>query len=89
LDFKVKENRELILSAMASSKFPTNIFLSLSAAPVLLILIGSKAAAELLTDLGQASEEIFRGDRLPVLKISPSLTETSPSNVIEADKIQN
>ncbi|MBD3882944.1 hypothetical protein IFO70_14335 [Phormidium tenue FACHB-886] len=61
---------------MASSKFPTDILLSLSTAPVLLILIGGKAAAELLTELGQASEELFRGDRLPVLKISPNPEET-------------
>ena len=56
---------------MASFKFPTDVLLSLSTAPVLLILIGSKALAELATELGQASEEVFRGDRLPILKISP------------------
>ena len=57
---------------MASFKFSTDILLSLSTAPVLLILIASKALAELTADVGQASEEVFRGDRLPILKISPN-----------------
>ena len=35
--------------------------------PMLLGLVGGKAIAEGLQSLGQASEEIFRGDRLPVL----------------------
>jgi hypothetical protein len=38
---------------------------------MLLMLIGSKALAEVIQDIGQASEEIFRGDRLPILHIHP------------------
>jgi hypothetical protein len=38
--------------------------------PLLLLLIGSKALAQWMQDMGQTSEEVFRGDRLPVLKIS-------------------
>ncbi|NJO40900.1 MAG: hypothetical protein HC769_07900 [Cyanobacteria bacterium CRU_2_1] len=56
---------------MANSKIPTEILLSLGSAPMLLVLIGSKALTEMMRDIGQASEEIFRGDRLPILKISP------------------
>jgi hypothetical protein len=54
---------------MLDFKFPTQILLSLGTAPLLLILIGGKAVATAMTELGQASEEIFRGDRLPVLRI--------------------
>lgn len=35
--------------------------------PMLLGLVGGQAIADGLQSLGQASEEIFRGDRLPVL----------------------
>ena len=51
-------------------KLPTNLLLSLSTAPLLLVLVGSRALATAIQDMGQSSEELFRGDRLPVLKIS-------------------
>jgi hypothetical protein len=35
--------------------------------PVLLVVLGEKALRRTLIDLGQTSEEIFRGDRLPIL----------------------
>lgn len=35
--------------------------------PMLLGLVGGQAIADGLLCLGQASEEIFRGDRLPIL----------------------
>lgn len=55
---------------MPHHSIPTKILLSLSTAPLLVLLIGSKALAEVMRDMGQATEEIFRGDRLPILKIS-------------------
>ncbi|MBF2051766.1 MAG: hypothetical protein EDM05_047430 [Leptolyngbya sp. IPPAS B-1204] len=55
-----------------SNKLPIGILLSLSTAPLLLVLIGSRALAKMVQDMGQTSEEVFRGERLPVLKISPS-----------------
>jgi len=45
--------------------------------PMLLLLVGSKAIAEGLENLGQASEEIFRGDRLPVLNF-PIAIDSDP-----------
>ncbi|HEY9700328.1 MAG TPA: hypothetical protein V6D10_23945 [Trichocoleus sp.] len=53
---------------MQTSKIPTNLLLSFSTIPLLAVLIGSKAIGKALIELGQASEEIFRGDRLPVLE---------------------
>ncbi|MBA4446125.1 hypothetical protein FHL01_12490 [Cylindrospermopsis raciborskii CS-506_C] len=35
---------------------------------MLLLLIANKVTSEVITTLGTASEEIFRGDRLPPLK---------------------
>jgi hypothetical protein len=51
------------------------LLVQLSTGPLLIALLGSKAAAETLETIGQASEEIFRGDRLPVLKFP---VETKP-----------
>ncbi|WAL62275.1 hypothetical protein [Thermocoleostomius sinensis] len=56
---------------MSPVQMPTRILLSLSTAPLLLILISSRTIAHWLQEMGQTSEEIFRGDRLPILKISP------------------
>ncbi|GAB4381348.1 MAG: hypothetical protein Kow00121_39680 [Elainellaceae cyanobacterium] len=55
---------------MRSSHTPTQILLSFSTAPLLLLLIGSKVLASFMKDMGQTTEEVFRGDRLPILKIS-------------------
>lgn len=49
------------------AKVPTPLLLSLGTIPVLAVLIGGKAILQAMRELGEASEEIFRGDRLPVL----------------------
>lgn len=56
----------------SSSKISTDILLSFSTVPLLLILVGGRALAVAMQEMGQTSEELFRGDRLPVLKISPA-----------------
>jgi len=52
------------------NKLPVSIevLVGLATAPVLLALIGGRAAALAMQELGEASEELFRGDRLPVLR---------------------
>ncbi|MBF2001677.1 MAG: hypothetical protein IGS50_00020 [Synechococcales cyanobacterium C42_A2020_086] len=57
---------------MLNSKALTTLLLSFSTVPLLMLLIGSRLLAQFFQDLGQTSEELFRGDRLPVLKISMS-----------------
>jgi hypothetical protein len=57
------------------SKLSTGLLLSLSTAPFLLLLLGGRALSALLLELGETSEELFRGDRLPVLKISKPAAE--------------
>ncbi len=46
---------------------PPSLLVSLAATPWLLTIVAVQATQELLEQLGLASEEIFRGDRLPVL----------------------
>ncbi|MFE4108121.1 hypothetical protein [Almyronema epifaneia] len=48
----------------------SNWLVSLATAPVLLAIVGSRALSEFSQQLGLASEELFRGDRLPVLSRS-------------------
>jgi hypothetical protein len=43
------------------------LLLGLATAPLLVGLVGTKALAEALREIGALSEEIFRGDRLPLL----------------------
>ncbi|NEQ37666.1 MAG: hypothetical protein F6K40_15900 [Okeania sp. SIO3I5] len=50
-----------------SWKISANLVLSWATGPVLLSLLGNKAMNELLSEIGLYSEEIFRGDRLPML----------------------
>lgn len=42
------------------------IWLSLATAPVLAVLLLGKVTTEMLEAIGQASEEVFRGERLPL-----------------------
>jgi hypothetical protein len=42
-------------------------FLQAGTVSILILLIAQKATAEALISLGEASEELLRGDRLPVL----------------------
>ena len=58
-----------------SWKISSDIVLSLATGPVLLGLLGNKAINELLSEIGLYSEEIFRGDRLPMLNFPQSPSE--------------
>jgi hypothetical protein len=42
-------------------------FLPIGTVSILILLMAQKAASEALVNLGEASEELFRGDRLPML----------------------
>jgi hypothetical protein len=52
---------------LAPLNIPSESVIAGMTLPMLLGLVGGKAIAEGLQSLGQASEEIFRGDRLPLL----------------------
>ncbi|MBD1849004.1 hypothetical protein H6F87_03080 [Cyanobacteria bacterium FACHB-502] len=55
--------------SMPGVKIPTSLLLSLGTIPVLAVLLGSKAVLQVMREVGEASEEIFRGDRLPILEL--------------------
>lgn len=53
------------------------LLLSLATGPLLLTVLGTKAMTQLMQELGQLSEEVFRGDRLPILDLSMTQTPQS------------
>ncbi|PSB34337.1 hypothetical protein [Stenomitos frigidus] len=55
------------------------LLLSLATVPLLVALVGSKVLTEAVQELGLLSEEIFRGDRLPVLNF-PKTVQSNPDN---------
>lgn len=64
----------------SSDRFPStsavvspSLLVSLAAAPVVVTIATLRAAGGWLEQLGLASEEIFRGDRLPVLHLPTSV----------------
>ncbi|AFZ56534.1 hypothetical protein H6G54_24725 [Anabaena cylindrica FACHB-243] len=46
---------------------PQSCLLQIGITSILLLLIADKATGKALEALGEASEEVFRGDRLPIL----------------------
>ncbi|QLE54184.1 hypothetical protein [Nostoc sp. TCL26-01] len=46
---------------------PQSLLLEIGTASILLLLTTGKTTLKALESLGQASEEVFRGDRLPIL----------------------
>ncbi|WP_414752184.1 hypothetical protein [Anabaena sp. CCY 9910] len=46
---------------------PQSLLLEIGTASILLLLTTGKVTVKALESLGQASEELFRGDRLPIL----------------------
>lgn len=66
---------------MQTTNTTTEILVSLGTVPVLAILLGGRVLAALMQDLGEVSEELFRGDRLPILHIPMSDSKASdPEN---------
>ncbi|NJN61974.1 MAG: hypothetical protein HC795_10965 [Coleofasciculaceae cyanobacterium RL_1_1] len=63
------------------SSTPTNLLLSLATGSMLMGLWCGRAIARTVETLGEASENLFRGDRLPILDFpdqSPAQTQTNP-----------
>lgn len=53
-------------------KSETTLWLSLATSPFLLAYLGLRSVSDWLTEAGLLSEEVFRGDRLPLLKFPES-----------------
>lgn len=67
------ENSQLLklVSKQMNRHRSSSMVLSIMTGPFLAGLIGARAIAESLTQLGFASEELFRGERLPTLQTIP------------------
>jgi hypothetical protein len=57
-------------------KSNANLWLSLSVAPFLVAYWGGRSLYEWSIEVGKASEELFRGDRLPILPVQDTEIET-------------
>ncbi|MEL6763960.1 MAG: hypothetical protein AAFO87_09895, partial [Cyanobacteria bacterium J06607_6] len=70
---KFSQNSQLPLSISdpTGRKGAPNVVVSMVTGPFLLGLIGARAIADGLTELGLISEEVFRGERLPILHTVP------------------
>ena len=55
-----------------SLPIPTDLAVSLASAPLLLTVVVGQALLSQLIQLGVESEELFRGDRLPLLPLLPN-----------------
>lgn len=51
---------------------PPSVVVSLMTGTLLMTLMGARAVSEVLTQVGLASEELFRGERLPNLQNVPN-----------------
>jgi hypothetical protein len=56
---------------------PQSIVLQVGTTSLMLALVAQKAAFEAMESIGQASEEIFRGERLPILDFPESKSQKS------------
>jgi hypothetical protein len=60
-----------------------SLMVSLAATPWLAAIVSVKAASAFLEQLGLASEEMFRGDRLPVLHFSDHVSDASLGEIVD------
>lgn len=60
---------------------PQSVILLSGTVSVLTLVLAEKAASEALIAVGQASEELFRGERLPILDF-PTVTDTKDQNPV-------
>lgn len=61
--------------AKPESAESTALWVSLATAPMLASIWGAQALLNSTVQLGRASEELFRGDRLPILNFPADSTE--------------
>ncbi|WP_073069867.1 hypothetical protein [Phormidesmis priestleyi] len=77
------ESSDQKVSPIEPSSFglDSEVLIGLVALPVLAGMVGVRALAEGLRELGSLSEEIFRGDRLPILEFNlPTAERSSDTN---------
>jgi hypothetical protein len=65
------------MSVSSAPVVSPSLLVSIAATPWLVTIVTLNAASGLLEQLGLASEEIFRGDRLPVLHLPVNETSST------------
>lgn len=55
---------------------PVQVAIGVATAPILAAFVGGRLLASAMHNLGQWSEELFRGDRLPSINSSPATPPT-------------
>ena len=65
------------MSVSSAPVISPSLLVSLAATPWLITIVTLNTATGLLEQLGLASEEIFRGDRLPILHLPVSEISTT------------
>ncbi|HEY9615757.1 MAG TPA: hypothetical protein V6C64_02880 [Microcoleaceae cyanobacterium] len=77
-------NEPMTRSANPELQSP-DLWLSLATVPILLGVLGGRAIAQAMQEVGQLSEEIFRGDRLPLLTFPPVAIEQPDTSDSDAN----
>ncbi len=66
---------------------PQSFLLQIGTASILLLLTTEKATVKALKSVGEASEELFRGDRLPILPFPEAADDkTLPTSTRGGDR---
>lgn len=68
---------------------PKSLILQLGTMSLIGVVLGQKAASETILSIGQASEELFRGDRLPILPFpdaSNTMSDTTDNTTTDSTK---
>ncbi|MBL1178869.1 hypothetical protein [Pantanalinema sp. GBBB05] len=69
------ELNEPVPNAPSTDPRSPDLWLSLATVPILMGVLGGRGILQAVQELGQLSEEIFRGDRLPLLTFPPTAIE--------------
>jgi hypothetical protein len=69
------------VQSLPNSVVSPSLLVSLAATPWLVTIVAVQAAGGLLEQLGLASEEIFRGERLPVLHQPANFTAMTETDL--------
>ena len=56
-------------------KIPSDFLLSVTTAPLVLMLMGGKVLSDTILEISRSSEAVFQGDRLPVLHFPPQSSQ--------------
>jgi hypothetical protein len=68
---------------LRSKRLPSELLLGALVPPVLLGIVAARGIAEVMTQVGLVSEQLYQGQRLPTLNVTDS--NVTDSNVTETE----